>query len=138
MEAQDPRDVVKRLVDILRKITETVKALPFIYLIIYVVYIAINTVTWERTIGFMDYLFTISPSVTVCFLCLSRLLKLCAWHKTACVIPLTGQMESYIDSNIVQLTQNEVILINVIIGILVSGFLIMARKHFCNGRERTN
>lgn len=107
MDSQDLEGAVSALVVVLKKLTRAVKTLPFIYLIIYVVYLGLDICSAEYIINNIDCLFTVSPSITAIFLLLSKILKLCRWHKTACVIPLSTQLESYTDSFIFQFTQNE-------------------------------
>lgn len=136
MDNQDLEGAVNALVVVLKKLTRVVKTLPFIYLIIYVVYLGLDICSAEYIINNIDCLFTVSPSITAVFLLLSKTLKLCRWHKTACVIPLSTQFESYTDSFIFQFTQNEIIVVNTVIGLSVMVFLYLAYRHFCNGRKR--
>lgn len=138
MDNQDPKDVLGKLVIVLRKLTRLVKAIPFTYLIIYSIYLLLGLFCCETVISWLDSLIIISPATTVTLLSLSKVLKLCKWHKTACVFPLTTQAESFIDNNIIQFTQGEIVAINLIIAIAVVFFLAAAYKHFYNGRERAH
>lgn len=138
MDNQDPKDVLGKLVIVLRKLTRLVKAIPFTYLIIYSIYLLLGLFCCETVISWLDSLIIISPATTVTLLGLSRILKLCKWHKTACVFPLTTQAESFVDNNIIQFTQGEIVAINLIIAVAVMFFLMAAYKHFYNGRERAH
>lgn len=138
MDNQDPKDVLGKLVIVLRKLTRLVKAIPFTYLIIYSIYLLLGLFCCETVISWLDSLIVISPATTVTLLSLSKVLKLCKWHKTACVFPLTTQAESFIDNNIIQFTQGEIVAINLIIAIVVVFFLAAVYKHFYNGRERAH
>lgn len=52
-----------------------------------------------------DTLFYVSPIVVVGLLILSRLLRLCRWHKTACILPLLPQVVSFVDYYVIELTE---------------------------------
>lgn len=138
MDNQDPKDVLGKLVIVLRKLTRLVKAIPFTCLIIYSIYLLLGLFCCETVISWLDSLIIISPATTVTLLSLSKVLKLCKWHKTACVFPLTTQAESFVDNNIIQFTQGEIVAINLIIAIAVVFFLAAVYKHFYNGRERAH
>ena len=69
-------------------------------------------------------------------LVLSRILKLCKWHKTAVLIPLSLQTEGYIDGFVFTFTENEIIFLNTAIGFTAVIFLYLAHNHFLNdGRK---
>ena len=86
--------------------------------------------------SFIDLFFCGTPSAVLVLLLLSRLLKLCAWHKIACLIPSSTKIEGYIDSYLFTFTQNELIVIHMVIGMLTTVFLILAfKRFFLNGRK---
>lgn len=79
--------------------------MPFVYTGLYLVSISASYVMSDEYIWILDTLFYVSP-VTVCaFLVISKLLCLCKWHKTACLLPLLPQAVSFIDYYVVELTE---------------------------------
>ena len=134
MEAQGPSGAVGSVLKILRKATRIVQLAPFAYLVFYVAYMLFGYFASEETLCIADSLLTLSPATTGMILAGSRLFRLCRWHKTACLLPMTSQVEGYVDSFIITFTQEEIILINTTIGIISLVFLILAIRHFAHGR----
>ncbi len=54
----------------------------------------------------LDMMFYVSPMAIIQFLILSRLLRLCAWHRTACVLPLIPQAMVFLDKVYFQFSEN--------------------------------
>lgn len=75
-------------------------------------------------------LFYISPVTIVAFLLLSKLLHLCKWHKTACVIPAIPQVVSLVDYYIYTLTDLGVNIVNIVLVIMTVLLLVAAYKVF--------
>ena len=124
-----------QIIRLLRKITRIVQIVPFVYLCFYSLYMIGSTFLPDGILCIADSLMVSSPLATGGMLVASRLLKLCRWHKAACLIPSTSQVEGYVDSFIIQFTQNEIILINSLIGIAAGLFAMAAYRHFfSNGR----
>lgn len=93
------------LVKKLRYVTLAVQLMPFLYTVPYLITLIITSQASEELTKLFDTLFYVSP-VTVCaFLVLSRLLRLCKWHRTACILPLLPQVVSFIDYYIIELTE---------------------------------
>ena len=135
MEAPDPsQGAVSRLVSILRRVTRWVQLAPFIYLVLYGLYMCLCAFMPEGFVCFADSMMSTSPILTSGLLLLSRVLKLCKWHKAACLFPSASQVETFVDSYLFTFTQNEIILINTALGILSLAFIIRAHRHFFNGR----
>ena len=86
----------------------------------------------DEILGLADGILFASPVTTFGMLAASRLLKLCRWHKAACLIPSSSQVEGYIDSYVMTFTHEEVILINIVIGTVAIVFLFLAIRHFVN------
>lgn len=103
---QDRRTLdLEGLVKKLRYVTLAVQLMPFLYTVPYILSIVASYFLDYDSARIFDTLFYVSP-VTVCaFLVLSRLLRLCRWHKTACVLPLLPQVVSFIDYYIIELTE---------------------------------
>ena len=136
MEAPDPSGAVSSIVRILRKATRIVQLAPFAYLVFYVAYMLFGYFASEEALCVADSMLTISPATTGMMLAGSRLFKLCRWHKAACLLPMTSQVEGYVDSFIITFTQEEIILINTAIGLAALAFLILAIKHFTHARRQ--
>lgn len=134
MEAPDPNGAVSSVIRILRKATRIVQLAPFAYLVFYVAYMLLGYFASEEALCVADSLLTISPATTGFMLIGSRLFRLCRWHKTACLLPMTSQVEGYVDSLIITFTQEEIIFINTAIGIISLLFLILAVRHFAYGK----
>ena len=130
MDNPDPRGAVSRIVDILRKVTRLVQIAPFAYLALYSSYMILCPFIPDGVAGMADGLMFNSPAVTILFLVLSRLLRLCRWHKAACLIPSASQVEGAVDCYLFTFTEAEIVLINVLIGIISLVFLAKAVKRF--------
>lgn len=108
MDSQDRRADLKRLVDTLRRVTTAVQILPFIYSAISIVLLAVYNIVPESVQMLLDTLFYVSPVTVIAFLLLSKLLHMCVWHKSACVLPMVPQAVSLTDYYIINLTVPEV------------------------------
>jgi len=138
MENPDRRAAVLKLTRILRQVTRIIQWIPFVYLAVYALGTFSETQMSEELLCFRDSIGAVSPAVTIGFLFFSRLLELCRWHKIACLIPMGTPAADYVDCYVIQFTQNEVICLNIIFGIISLVFLILAHHHFFgHGRERT-
>lgn len=134
MDNPDQRSAVKAAFAILRKATRIVQLAPFAYLCFYAVYLLAGPFAGDNMLGLADSLMMVSPVTTIGFLVASKLFKLCPWHKIACLLPSASQVEGYIDSFVITLTQEEIFFINTAIGILALVYLAAAVKHFFYGR----
>ena len=130
MDSQDPRAAVRSIVSVLRKATRAAQLAPFVYLLLYAAYLLAGTFASEEVLGAADALFNVAPITTGGMLVASRLFKLCRWHKAACLLPVSSQVEGCVDTFLVTLTQQEIIIINAVIGIAAVVFLAAAFKHF--------
>ena len=130
------RDAASRIIGILRRVTRVAQLAPFVYLTFYSVYLIIGCFSSDALVSLADGVMFSSPLVTTGMLVLSRMLKLCKWHRTAILIPFSSQIEAYVDSFVFTFTENEIVLINVALGVSAFVFLLMANKHFFhNGRK---
>jgi len=93
------------LVKKLRYVTLAVQLMPFLYAVPYLATLVITSQAPEDIVKLFDTLFYVSPIVVAGLLVLSKLLCLCRWHKTACVLPLLPQVVSFIDYYIIELTE---------------------------------
>ena len=130
MDNQDRRADLKRLVDTLRRVTTAVQVLPFVYSALSIVTLPVYNFIPEEAQSQLDTLFYISPVCIVAFLILSKLLRLCKWHKTACILPAIPQIVGFIDCYIITLTVSEAYIINAVIIVMTVLLLIAAYKVF--------
>ena len=137
MDNPDPHAAVSNVIKILRKATRLVQLAPFAYLCVYAAYMLFGGFASEEALCVVDPLLTISPMATGGMLAASHLFKLCRWHRIACLLPATSQVEGYIDSFVITFTQEEVLLINTAIGLVSLVFLVLAIRHFSRGRKVT-
>lgn len=135
MDSQDQRaGAVSSLVRILRKITRVVQIAPFAYLLLLGVCLLFESLLpdwlWRLSTNLLN-----TPVYTIVgLLCVGRWLKLCSWFRTACLLPFTTKVEGYVDSFVYTLTQNEVAIVNAILGITFIVFIILSFRHFFHGR----
>lgn len=130
MDSQDQNGVVSRLVVVLRKITRIVQVLPFAYLLVLAIYLLTECVLPDWMLRIADNILNIPCIAIVGMIGVGRILKLCVWHRAACLLPISTKVESYVDSFVITFTQNEVILFNTCLGILFLGFIAFAYRHF--------
>lgn len=135
MDNPDPNGAASPVIRILRRLTRFVQVTPFVYLLFYGVYMIFGSLVPDGYLGVADSIACTTPVTTTALLLASRLLKLCRWHKVACLIPSASQIEGCVDTFVFQFTEIEITLINVSIGIAAILFFISAYKHFfVNGR----
>lgn len=118
------------LINTLRYVTALVQLMPFIYALLYVASLFADLFVTDATAKLLDTLFYASPITVIATLRLSRLLKMCFWHKTACVIPLFPQVVSFVDYYIVELPISLVVAHIIVLGLMTSLLLFSAYKTF--------
>ena len=139
MDSRDrQRDAVSRVIDVLRRVTRLVQIAPFVYLALYSFYLIAGVFVPDEAVCFADGVMVSSPVVTSVFLVLSRLLKLCRWHRAACLIPSISHVEGVVDCYFFTFTQGEIIFINILIGVISAVFLFLANKHFFHDGRKGN
>lgn len=91
-------------IQILRKVTKTVKVAPFVLAALFMVSM-IGYMLFSDTVAIvLDYLFYISPSTIVILLILSKSTKMCVWHRLECVLPMVSMLPALFDDMIMNLT----------------------------------
>lgn len=91
-------------IQILRKVTKTVKVAPFVLAVLFMVSM-IGYMLFSDTVAVvLDYLFYISPSTIVILLILSKSTKMCVWHRLECVLPMVSMLPALFDDMIMNLT----------------------------------
>jgi len=110
--------------------TRIVQMIPFAYLVLYAIYLVMNITASDMVVGWLDSFLTVTPVATASLLFASRLLKLCRWHKIACIIPTSSDIGTFVDSNIFQFTQTEMVVLHIVAIAATVGFLLLANRHF--------
>lgn len=98
------------LVRKLRYVTLAVQIMPFIYTVLYLISMVFYLFSSDVVIKILDTLFYVSPVVIVYSLVLSKLLRLCVWHKTACILPLIPQVLVILDRTFILFSQSAMII----------------------------
>ena len=97
MTETDARGKIEYIINRLRYVTLAVQVMPFVYAALYIITLFLYALCPEHVLWVLDTLFYTSPTVAIGFLILSRLLKLCYWHKTACLLPVAPQIVVFAD-----------------------------------------
>lgn len=129
MDSPDQRAAVSKIVAILRRATRLVKVVPFLYLVVFALYMLLCPFVPDEVLCAIDSVFVVSPAVSGLFLILSRVFRLCRWHSAACAIPTSSSIEGFIDNYVITLTSSEVVAINLILGVGTIVFIILANTH---------
>ncbi len=133
MDNPDPRNAVSRLVKLLRKITRIVQLAPFVYLLFLAFWLLCEPYLPEWVLRCADNTLNMPLYTTACMLGAGRMLKLCRWFRTACLLPLATKIEVWLDAFVVTLTQSEVVTINTCLGLIFLAYIIIANHHFFHG-----
>lgn len=110
--------------------TLAVQLIPFIYGGLYAVSVVVYFLGPDSLSQVMDSLLYVSPLTIVCFLALSRMLRLCKWHKTACCVPLVPNAVSLVDYYVIELSEVTLAVEFLIVGSMIVLLLISAYKVF--------
>ena len=140
MENRDRRaGAASSLVAILRKITRIVQVAPFAYLLLLAVYLISESVLPDWAVRISANILDAPVYTTMGMLLFGRILKLCSWFRTACLLPVVTKVEGYVDSFVYTLTQNEVVIVNAVLGVMFIIFIYVSFRHFFHGRtEKTD
>lgn len=133
MDNPDPRSAGSKLVALLRRITRMVQLAPFVYLLFLAVCLLCESYLPEWVLRCADNTLNMPVYATACMLGAGRMLKLCRWFRTACLLPLATKVEVWFDALVMTLTHNEVVIINTSLGIIFLAYIIIAKHHFFYG-----
>lgn len=128
------------MVEILRKVTTTIKVFPFFYALIYIPSMFAYLVLSEDACTTLDTLFYMSVLMVVFLVRLSYCVKLCIWHRLQCCLPLLSQPIIFIDNNIYYFGENIVILntwvaITLFVLSLVNAYFVFIKPSVRNKRS---
>ena len=75
-------------IQILRKATATVKVAPFAFALLYLVALVVYLLFNDTIATMTDLLFYVSPVAVFFNLRMSKIFKMCKWHRLECLLPL--------------------------------------------------
>lgn len=78
----------------------------------------------------LDTLFYVSPLFCLLHLVYSKILHLCAWHRTACVVPLIPQVVNVVDFYLVSLSDIQALAFNAIAAVMTILLIVAAYNVF--------
>lgn len=133
----DERDVsqIQYVIGRLRTITRTVQIISFVYTGVYILSLILYLFVSESVCCVLDTLFYTSPLIICLLLVESKILKLCRWHKIACILPLIPQIALLVDSFVVELSEVAVVVNIITSALMLILFVIAAYKVFiANGQ----
>ena len=102
----ESRDLIKKQLLKLRRISQAVQLAPFVYVGLYVIALALYLSVPEEVMAILDTMFYVSPAVVAINLVQSRILGLCAWHRAACLLPLAPQVNIIIDRYVYEFSES--------------------------------
>lgn len=120
----------KSLVEILRRITMAVQVFPFIYTAMFVFLFSAYSISEGVWLDIIDYVFFVSPAVVIAHIVYSRMLKLCKWHRIACMLPLIPQAVDQFDTYVHHFDHNAWVVVASTIVVTMILFLIAIYKVF--------
>lgn len=136
MEKDPQRLNLEGLVRKLRSVTLAVQLLPFVYGFFFVLAMVAYLVLPEWVSVVCDHMFYVSLVVIIYNLILSRTLRLCGWHKAACVVPLFPELVSVADQTVIELSEDAAVINIWTIATMTFVLLVSAYKvFFSNGRK---
>ena len=102
-----------------------VQIAPFIYAVFCIFVYVMCLLSYEDAAHIAEQFLYVSPIVVINNLINSRILKLCVWHKTACVLPLIPNASALFDRYIYEFTV-ESATANAIIAVVMAILLLIA------------
>lgn len=84
--------------NILRKVTRIIKIAPFIYTLVYIVFMVMQMLGMDSIMTFMESMCYMSPLVIVTLFILSHMLKLCCFYRFQCLLTAAPQILVVVDS----------------------------------------
>lgn len=89
----------------------------------------------ETVMTILDTLLYVSPVIVIQFLILSKILRLCRWHKLACILPVFPQIPVILDHTVVKFSERAVDAHVITMMVMSFLLLISAYKVFFYGRK---
>lgn len=120
------------VIDILRRVTATVKVFPFIYTFGILLYWLIAPALSETALTVIDEVVYMSAIVVLLLIRLSYCVKLCIWHRLQCMLPLLPQVAALVDEHIYEFgiytaTINYIVTLSIFALSLVNAYKVFIR-----------
>ena len=131
MEREDHK--ILGAIQILRKVTKTVKIAPFVLTLLYILSLVGYMLFSDAVATILDYLFYISPTTIFILLILSKATKMCHWHRLECVLPIVAMLPALFDSLVMSLSHvaayvNVCTIIFVFLASLLNAYFVFIKK----------
>lgn len=79
---------IEGAIQILKKTTATVKVAPFVFALLYLTALVVYLLFNDTIATIADLLFYVSPVAVFFNLRMSKIFKMCKWHRLECLLPL--------------------------------------------------
>ena len=127
---QQRNKVVLDAIEMLRKTRKVVQLSPFVYTFLYIVILLLYNHASAMVLDVLDDLFYISPVVIAINLIYSRILKMCVWHKVACLLPLIPELANIYEAVPFDFSVGQATVINYAVVVCSVLFIVSAYKVF--------
>lgn len=115
-----------------------IQVFPFVYAAMFIfLYGSYSFLDNELARFIIDYAFFVSPIVVLAHYLYSRVLRMCIWHRVACLIPLITQIADLLDTFVSCISRNGMVItvITIIASIIIYGFAVYGTFFSSNGRN---
>ena len=123
MVSQDRASALVSLVNTLHKVTDIVKVTPFILLGLFALCAGLSVIMPKVFVAVVNMVYGTVIASCGLLLVLSKVLKMCIWHKTACVIPSISVVFNIVDRSLFTFTYEEVCCFNILMFTISVAFL---------------
>ena len=89
---------IEGAIQILKKATATVKVAPFAFALLYLAALVVYILFNDTVATIADMLFYVSPVAVLFNLRMSKIFKMCKWHRLECLLPLLPIIIVFINS----------------------------------------
>lgn len=133
----------KYLLNIVKRVTITVKTFPFYYAAGLILFWFIAPMLDVMTVIEIDNLIVLSALMMLFLVRLSYCVKLCIWHRFQCVLPILPQISAQIDQQIYEFgaytaTANTIFMILVFSLSLVNAYFVFVKPAIMKKRRLNN
>lgn len=124
---------LETILNVLRRATILVKVMPFAFVLFYLVGITSYMYLPDVAIRWVDLSFYISPASVIYSLLLSKVFKLCKWHRRECVLPLLGIISIAINDFVIEYgaygeLANWILIITILSFSLINAYFVFIKK----------
>lgn len=115
-----------------------IQVFPFVYAAMFIfLYGSYSFIDNDTTRFIIDYTFFVSPIVVLVHYIYSRILRMCVWHRIACLLPIPTQIVDVLDTFVSSISRNGMLItiITIIVSIVIYGFAIYGTFFSPDGRN---